>query len=844
MHIRTVHRGQHTQDPNNVGQSPGLLEQHSEPAEKQFHPHLTALPCDEFGAPLPPDHPPHSRTPRAHDDWSPFSSQSQFLLADFLFEKSPFQSASDLYATIDGIHSGGVPWECMKVSPSVVQADGRENLPAWKTMEYEVWYRNVDRVVVDMLDNPDFKDQFDTRPFISTDSKGQRRWTNFMSGHYAWHQSDKIYADDPSTKGAMYCSIILGSDKTTVSVATGNVEYHPLYLSIGNPHNAVRRAHHNAVIPIGFLAIPKATRKEDNDAEFHTFKKKLYHASIAAILRPIKAAMTTPVVRRCPDGHLRRVIFDLAAFIMDYPEQVMLAGIIQGWCPKCTASPNDLDGPGGRRTQGLHDLLSAMFTSESLWCEYGVDADVVLFTNDFPRADIHAIISLDLLHQMIKGTFKDHLVAWTCQWIEAEYDPARAKEILDDIDRCLAAVPHFVGLRRFPQGQSLMKIFIYLPAITEYVPQQLVSCLRAFLDFCYIVRRSELGVVDLQDADDALRRFHLHREVFCTKEFGAPNGLCSSITESWHITAVKRPWRRSNRYNALGQMLLTIQHLDKLAVARVIFIEHGMLPQDLGATRSMQEADHDTNLGSGTQETDDEAIDTERAESYMHLPTRPQRGYATQGMQLTLQIQEPQLPRLIKDFLEIQLDMPPGPSESELPHNRRLTEFDGPISVFHSAAATFYAPSDMSGRHSMHRKWIHSTPSWRGQGGRQDCVFVVVDQDRHGMRGMIIGRVCLFFSFVYDNKVYPCALIDRFIWIGNSPDAVTGLWKVRPHVDRHGQQLQSVEHLDVIYRAAHLIPVYSDGKLPPDFHFSYSLDVFNSYHDNKYAEHHANEIAF
>lgn len=74
-------------------------------------------------------------------------------------------------------------------------------------------------------------------------------------------------------------------------------------------------------------------------------------------------------------------------------------------------------------------------------------------------------------------------------------------------------------------------------------------------------------------------------------------------------------------------MLLIIQRLDKLAVARVIFIEHGMLPQDLDATQSMQEADHDTNLGSGTQETDDEAIDMECAESYMHLPTRPHKYY-------------------------------------------------------------------------------------------------------------------------------------------------------------------------------------------------------------------------
>jgi hypothetical protein len=53
--------------------------------------------------------------------------------------------------------------------------------------------------------------------------------------------------------------------------------------------------------------------------------------------------------------------------------------------------------------------------------------------------------------------------------------------------------------------------------------------------------------------------------------YGAPNGLCSSITGSKHIKAVKEPYRRSNRHNALGQMLLTNQRLDKLARCRMEF---------------------------------------------------------------------------------------------------------------------------------------------------------------------------------------------------------------------------------------------------------------------------------
>jgi hypothetical protein len=63
--------------------------------------------------------------------------------------------------------------------------------------------------------------------------------------------------------------------------------------------------------------------------------------------------------------------------------------------------------------------------------------------------------------------------------------------------------------------------------------------------------------------------------------FGALNGLCSSITESKHIKAIKEPWKRSNHYKALGQMLITNQHLEKLAASRVNFTVWGMLAHPL-----------------------------------------------------------------------------------------------------------------------------------------------------------------------------------------------------------------------------------------------------------------------
>jgi len=65
-------------------------------------------------------------------------------------------------------------------------------------------------------------------------------------------------AEDPETHGSMFVPIILGSDKTTVSVGTGNNEYYPLYMSTGNIHNNTRHAHRNGVVLVRFLAIPKS----------------------------------------------------------------------------------------------------------------------------------------------------------------------------------------------------------------------------------------------------------------------------------------------------------------------------------------------------------------------------------------------------------------------------------------------------------------------------------------------------------------------------------------------------------------------------------------------------------
>ena len=129
---------------------------------------------------------------------------------------------------------------------------------------------------------------------------------------------------------------------------------------------------------IDILIIVSGDRKFDNDTAFRKFKWQMYHSSLEAILRSLKPGMTTPVVRLCPDGHFRHVIYDLAAYIADYPEQVYLSGVVQGWCPKCTALCSDLNGPGGKRSQAHTQGLAEVLNSKVLWDEYGIDDDITV----------------------------------------------------------------------------------------------------------------------------------------------------------------------------------------------------------------------------------------------------------------------------------------------------------------------------------------------------------------------------------------------------------------------------------------------------------------------------------
>ncbi|KAH6868892.1 hypothetical protein BKA70DRAFT_1211207 [Coprinopsis sp. MPI-PUGE-AT-0042] len=868
------------------------------------HPVLTATPVDREGNTLPAytNPPPWDPVP-TENPWTPFEDRLSFDWAHYHViecgsseakiakgldlwmaakiqgagthdcEGLPWSSADDLYSTVDEIQAGSAPFKTVYFQYS---GPLPSNPPKWMTQKYELCVRDTRQVIKNTLATANFANEFDTQPYRQFHSNADRIYSNLLSGDWAWNEADKIAKEVQDSAGAMLVPIISGLDKTTVSVATGHQEYHPFYVSPGNLTNVARRGHSNSVMPVAFLPIPKTNNRQKKKKEYQRFVRQLYHTCLARIFEPLRAGMTAPEVVRCPDGHFRRAVYSIGPVIADYPEQVWLSGIVQGWCPKCTARPHDLDNPDARRrTRDKTDTLIQVYDTSILWADYGIRDDIVLFTDGFPRADIHELMAPDLLHQVIKGTFKDHLVTWVMEYIEHTHGEAKALEIIADIDRRISAVPIYPGLRRFKEGRNfsqwtgddskaLMKV--YLAAIVGYVPDEMVQCIASFLEVCYIFRRNAISTTALKLATLELSKFHRLREIFvetgtrsnCSLPrqhglkhfltsiplFGSPNGLCSSITESRHITAVKEPWRRSSRYNALSQMLTIITRLDKLSAFRRILARQGLLQGTtamhtalaIGEGANVDDTSNSMFDNNDDLEPDEPSPDCD-ADGRLQDTGPEERQYPRHLDKLMEYIDEPQFKQAFLEYLYLARH----PNRLLPPDIHLYMAFTAKIHVYHSAVACYYAASDACGVGGMQRQIIRCNPSWRNQ-TRMDTVFVA-ENDEPGMRGMLIAQTRLLFSFtdLYDDRTHACALVNWFPTVGEEPDPVTGMWMVEREVV-NGQRPLQVVPLGTIVRGSHLLPDYGKGKLPEDFSYIDSLEAFERYFVNSYIDNHAHEM--
>lgn len=175
---------------------------------------------------------------------------------------------------------------------------------------------------------------------------------------------------------------------------------------------------------------------------------RLFHACMQVLLEPIKGVSRDGKEALCADGYIRRIHPILAAYIADFPEQCLVTCARQNRCPICTAPADDRGGTTQYPKRNKRQTLDAVEDEEQGYRgtaeKLGV-RPVWPFWADLQYVDIAMCITPDLLHQLNKGVFRDHVVEWCTKLVGAK-----------EIDRRLKGMPRFQGLRHFTNGASVI----------------------------------------------------------------------------------------------------------------------------------------------------------------------------------------------------------------------------------------------------------------------------------------------------------------------------------------------------------------------------------------------------
>ncbi|KXN85618.1 hypothetical protein AN958_11080, partial [Leucoagaricus sp. SymC.cos] len=434
--------------------------------------------------------------------------------------------------------------------------------------------------------------------------------------------------------------------------------------------------------------------------------------------------------------------------------------------------------------------IAAWFELKTLWKEYGIVGDIIiclLFAENFPCGDIYSMLSPDILYQLIKGIFKDHLVSWIEEYLtkKSPYSPKEEREILSKINHQISLAPPFKGLgfKQWTGDDSKALMKVYISALEDFIPTEMICTLHAFLEFCYIVQKEVIISESLNGSlQEALDHFHEYCDTFVQNgvwqahrvpphqhslihychmicAFGALNGLCSSITESKHIQAVKEPYQ----FDTLKQMLITNSQMDKLASAsldlqtQIIDAES----EDLVATLFSERHEHD----------DDDNDDPEVSDA-TYLERSVDLAKKASGEGVAPHIPHSHLVQLLHEYL---LEF-----YHEANNEIDLLLFDSLLfSTFHSVVATFYVPSDVCRTNGMISKRIRAVSLWKKQGSQYDTIFVKQSPDNKTISTSLqVAQACLFFSFIFQGEMHKCALIECYHFLDSMLDEDSGIWTV------------------------------------------------------------------
>lgn len=413
---------------------------------------------------------------------------------------------------------------------------------------------------------------------------------------------------------------------------------------------------------------------------------ELFHTCMASLLKPLIEAGKSGVHMACADGYSRHVYPIVAAYIADHPEQCLVACTQENACPKCHVSPDRRGDPIHSPFRNPQETVSLINDALLGFDREGVKSAhiraVSPFWSNLPHCDIFLSLTPDILHQLHKGMFKDHLVKWTTACVNGGET---------EVDSRFKAMPHHGNLRHFKRGISLVSQWtgneykqmekIFLGVIAGAAEPEVERAVRAVLDFIHYAHFEAHTEDSLARLDASWRAFHASKGVFLRlgvrehfnisklhsmthyvqsiRLFGTADGYNTECPERLHIDFAKVAYRASNKKDYIKQMTRWLRRHDAVQrfQAYLEFSYPGLMVNNSAKASplAVQEDDDDR---AASADDEEEAVD--EGTKYTHAKRAPYPRTPISTVETTMDA--PNFGQCLKAYLKDQL--PPQQARS------------------------------------------------------------------------------------------------------------------------------------------------------------------------------------
>ncbi|KAI6003153.1 hypothetical protein EDD15DRAFT_2385610 [Pisolithus albus] len=430
---------------------------------------------------------------RSSNIYYPFASRGDWELGSWLLHSGLSMGAIDVFLSLDLVRKLPLSFCTAK------ELHGRAELlpggPRWKVQELRtshptkrpvlLYWRDSLELVQSLLNNPGFRNAMDLSPFHLYDSAERlyRVYTEWMSGEDAWSMQSQIPA------GATLLGTILSSDKTTISVLTGDRVAHPLLISLANIKMATwLKLSSHAFLLTALLPVPKFVHK--NKRMKGVLEARLIHQCLDIVLEPLKQAAK-----------------------LGYEPRTSSTTLAQLAVVSSTADPNDIE---------------VYFREAQKFRLNGVDKP---FCRDIALSCPSKFLTPEVLHHIHKQ-FGDHDAKWCINAL----GPA-------EIDFRFSVLQPITGFRHFKEGISTLKQVtgrtlrdiqrFIVGVIAGGAPRDVVIAVRALMDFRYRIQAYCITDGDIEVIVSALREFHSHKHSIL--DTGLRRGKANKPIDNWYI---------------------------------------------------------------------------------------------------------------------------------------------------------------------------------------------------------------------------------------------------------------------------------------------------------------------